>query len=351
MTAEECRLRQLTGSYVIAPADKKTVVRNLCGLQAQFLSNAFHALRIRSNDYSEETRADGLVKNWTIRGTVHIFLEEDLPLFLSCNNGKDYRRNVWGEKTFWNQRPCWALTPEKQAYYTQKILEALAEKPRLREELKNLCREYGMTKEEEDSLFDAWGGGIREMCERGFMNHTVQEKKGFCLSPEFTPLPKEEAELEMARRYFTHMAPATIHDAMYFFRATAAQVKKWLRALPVSQAECEGRTYYFIENKNRFEAGIPDCIFLAGFDPLMLGYEKKESLYLEPDHIRKIFNLAGIVAPPVLLNGKVAGRWNKKGGRLSVEFFEERSPSELEKVRSAAETLWPDLDAFQAAAK
>lgn len=31
------------------------------------------------------------------------------------------------------------------------------------------------------------GGGVREMCERGFINYVVQEKKAFCLSPAFTP--------------------------------------------------------------------------------------------------------------------------------------------------------------------
>ena len=31
------------------------------------------------------------------------------------------------------------------------------------------------------------GGGVREMCERGFINYVVQEKKAFGLSPAFTP--------------------------------------------------------------------------------------------------------------------------------------------------------------------
>lgn len=31
------------------------------------------------------------------------------------------------------------------------------------------------------------GGVVREMCERGFINYVVQEKKAFCLSPAFTP--------------------------------------------------------------------------------------------------------------------------------------------------------------------
>lgn len=85
MDIEEIRLRRLAGQHLIATADTLSVVRDLCGVQAQFMSNALHALRIRSS----EPEGDGLVKNWTIRGTVHVFAESDLPLFIRAG---DYRK-------------------------------------------------------------------------------------------------------------------------------------------------------------------------------------------------------------------------------------------------------------------
>ena len=141
-----------------------------------------------------------------------------------------------------------------------------------------------MTEAEESSMFDQWGGGIRELCERGFMNYVVQEKKAFCLSPEFTPIPEEEAKLEQARRYFTTFGPATIHDAMYYFHVSATQVKQWMKELSLKETECDGKTYYYIENGKSYNHEMPDCLFLAGFDQLLLGYEKKESLYLPTEH-------------------------------------------------------------------
>lgn len=92
MTLEELKIRQMTNQYLLAPADKLTVMRDLCGVQAQFMTNALHSLKIRTNDYDEQTVADGLVKNWSVRGTVHVFAESDLPLFIRCNNGADYRK-------------------------------------------------------------------------------------------------------------------------------------------------------------------------------------------------------------------------------------------------------------------
>lgn len=343
MTTEEIKLRRLANHYLIAPADKLTVVRDLCGIQSQFMTNVFHSLMIRCTDYSEDTVREGLAKNWTMRGTVHVFAEDDLPLFMHCNNGRDYRRNDWRGYTFWNRRDSWALTPERQKFFADIILKAVEIMPQSRDELKAACREHGMTPCEEESMFDPWGGGIRELCERGFINYTVQEKKEYCLSPQFAPIPEEEAMLEIARRYFTHFAPATVHDAQYYFRKSAAEVKKWLSKLPARAAECGGKTYYYIENGKICHHDIPKCLFLAGFDQLMLGYEKKESPFLAPENIRGIFNLAGIVMPALMLDGNVVGKYKKKDRKLTITLFEALHKKDRDAVLEKAGTLWDDL--------
>lgn len=347
MTLEEIKIRQITNQFLVEPADKMTVVHALCGVQAQFMANAMHSLKIRCSDYQESTLRDGLVKNWTLRGTVHVFAEDDLPLFIHCNNGQNYRRNDWHEASFWNQRAQWSLTPQRQAYFTEVILEALSHDTELtREELKGICREHGMTEPEEGSMFDPWGGGIRELCERGFMNYVVQEKKAFCLAPAFTPIPERQAKLEMARRYFTHMAPATIHDAMYYFHATTAQVREWISQLPVSTAEYGGRTYYYIAGNRSYDQNIPRCTFLAGFDPLLLAHEKKESLFLPEEHLRAIFNLAGIVMPALMLDGQVVGKWKKQKGKLRITPFRSVTPEEKKSITDDAQSLWDDITAI-----
>ena len=343
MTLEELKIRQMANQHLLKPADKMTVLHDLCGVQAQFMVNAMHSLRIRCSDYQENTVKNGLVKNWTVRGTIHVFAEDDLPLFIHCNNGQDYLCNDWHGCTFWNQRDGWALTPKRQAYFTNVILEALKYTELTREELKDVCRKNGMTEPEERSMFDPWGGGIREMCERGFIHYTVQEKKAFCLSPAFTPIPEWEAMLEMARRYFTHMGPSTIHDAMYYFHAPAAQIKDWLSHLPISAAECQGKTYYYIDDHQTYGQGIPKCLFLAGFDQLLLAHEKKESLFLSPENLRAVFNLSGIVMPALMMDGEVAGKWKKKGRQLSITMFKTVTQKEKNAITDFADSLWSDI--------
>lgn len=343
MTLEEIKIRRLTNQYLINKDKKEQVVRDLCGVQSQFLANAIHSLKIRCSDFNEATVKDGLVKNWTVRSTVHVFSERDLPLFIRCNNGNDYRKNEWNGYTFWNQRDKWALSPERQKYLSQVILTSLKNGAKTRDELKEICRESGMDHAEESCMFEPWGGGIAELCKRGFMNYVVQEKKAYCLSPEFTPIPDKEARLEIARRYFTNFAPATVRDAAYFLGATQAEVKEWLSQLPVQSANFDGKTYFYIENGKSYGESIPKCIFLAGFDQLMLGYQKKESIFLPQEHLRGIFNLAGIVMPPILLDGRTIGKWKKKNSKLILTLFERVGTRNKKAITANAERLWCDL--------
>ena len=93
MTMDELKQIQLYRQHLTVPADKIPVVRDICGVQCQFLSNAYHSLRIRCRDALDTERwGNGLVKNWSVRGTVHVFAAEDLSVF-RYDDG-DYRSNA-----------------------------------------------------------------------------------------------------------------------------------------------------------------------------------------------------------------------------------------------------------------
>lgn len=52
------------------------------------MADAMHSLKVGGSDYNEDALKYGSVKNWTVRGTVHVFAEDDIPLFIYYNNGK-----------------------------------------------------------------------------------------------------------------------------------------------------------------------------------------------------------------------------------------------------------------------
>lgn len=322
MTLEEIKLRRLAGLHLLAPADTQTVAKDLCGLQAQFLRHALHGLKLRTN----EINTDGLIKSWTNRGTLHLFSVDDLPLFLHEGRTHFLRPVDTLESDAY-------ISAERKAYFADLIINAVSQGIDEREALKAMCEKAGMTERESRSLFDPWGGLIRALCETGKLCHQVQEKKAYRLCPAFVPMEADAAQLELARRYFTHFGPATLKDAAYFFGTTQSKVKVWAEKLPVSETALAGKTYFYIDNGKPI-GQIPECLFLAGFDQLMMGYEKTESLFLPHCHIRDIFNLAGIVRPAVLVDGDVVGWWNWKGRKLLVNLFR---PCDTGRLTAAAQ--------------
>ena len=101
MTLEEIKLRRLAGQHLLAPADTQTVVKDLCGVQAQFLGHALHGLSIRCTGVDTE----GLVKSWTNRGTMHLFSWMISRCF-SMKVGPIFS-GLWIR---WNRMPISALT-------------------------------------------------------------------------------------------------------------------------------------------------------------------------------------------------------------------------------------------------
>lgn len=328
MTTEEVKLHRLSRQHLLRPVSTQSAIRDLCGVQAQYLSHALHGLSLRCG----EVDTGGLIKSWTLRGTMHLFAADDLPLML--HEGRShFLRDVDTLHTD-------AYADEKRkAHFAACILDSVARGNNTREALKEICRAGGMTEGEEKSLFDPWGGIIRALCEEGYICHKVQQEKAYALCPAFTPLDRDCARLELLRRYFHHFGPASVSDAACFFGWTQGDIRALLPRLAVESVSIAGRTMFHIPGPEPV-ADLPRCIFLAGFDQLMLGYRKTENPFLPAAHLGDIFTRSGIVRPAVLVDGTVKGYWNLKNRRLLIQTFE---PLEQGPIREVAENMWRDL--------
>ena len=328
MTFEELKLQRLSGQHLLMTDSTEQIAKDLCGVQAQFLSHALHGLTIRSTHLD----TTNLCKTWSIRGTMHLFSLVDLPLFL--HEGRDHflRPVDTMESDAY-------LSATRKKYFANVILDAISTGTELREELKEICAAQGMTDSEEISIFNPWGGLLRALCEEGRICHKVQERKAFQLCPEFQPMDKTAAQTELARRYFNNFGPATIKDAATFFHWPQATVKTILKNLPVESFLLKEKAYFYIPRVCP-AVEVPNCIFLAGFDQLLLGYEKTQNPFLPQSHIRDIYTRAGIVRQTVLLNGAVSGIWKINNEKLAIQLF---ADADRECICEAAKMLWPEL--------
>ncbi|NLM42181.1 MAG: winged helix DNA-binding domain-containing protein [Firmicutes bacterium] len=305
---EQLHYASLRNLHLLQKADKATVVADLLGLQSQFANNPKYALQIRAADFTEDTWQQGLVKTWTFRGTLHAVLEEDLGLFLSAVGVAD----TWDDR--------WGLDPALKPYWAERLRNWIAAGITEREALKEKCLEAGMERETLESVFYGWGGLLRDMCSRGMIAYAVSTAKHFVpCSP--TLMETGEARKEVIRRYFRAFGPATLSDCAYFtgwrVRETAQLVEE--ANLPLRSISYQGREYFYL-GELPTEGAIPECLFLAGFDQLIMGY-KDRSRFLDDEDKAKVTTNTGIVFPTILLRGRLKARWKKEGAKILVTPF------------------------------
>ena len=334
MQIDDMLLLRMNRQYLFTPAeDELTVLRGLCGLQAQFYGNCLHALRLRCGKApDEDILRTSTVKTWTLRGTLHLIAQSDLPIFLY-----DGRSHFL--------RPCDTMSDDSRLSAARKrelaaiILDAAKKGCGDRKELRLICREHGMTADEEQSAFDPWGGLLRALCESGVLCHTAQQKKAFRPCPPFAPMTKADALRALMRRYLTHYGPVTVQDAAYFFGLPQCELLPLIESLSPREFVCKCKIFYMLDDINII-GDISCCRFLAGFDPLMLGYEKRANPFLPEDALRSVFTLSGIVRPAILLDGKIVGIWKRRGKTVELTGLMPLQSLQRRRIEEEADRLW-----------
>ncbi|MBQ8400605.1 MAG: winged helix DNA-binding domain-containing protein, partial [Clostridia bacterium] len=238
-----------------------------------------------------------------------------------------------------------ALSDEGRTKWAQVILELVDSGIHLREALKDACMEKGMTEAEAECMFESWGGGLREMCERSFLCYRANSRREFIRCPEYVPMGTKTAEKVLMERYLRHYGPVTLRDMAYYFGWNQTKCKAVMQTLEceICSVKTEGKEYFWAGELPEDVPEVPDCIFLAGFDPLMMGYEKKDGFFVPAESLRGIFNLQGMVMSPVLLAGKVWARWKMTGKKLTVTCFRGLTDGEKEMITKTAERMFPKV--------
>lgn len=296
----------------IEPMTAYEICKQHNGVQAQFKSYADMGFWTRMDDseFSKQWNFD-LVRQWSIRGTMHAYLKEEIPLYLY--EGRNYLK----PNLHLPSREGKISVKEKK-YYWDLILEALQSGNKSRDDLKKICRENKLSKEKEKLLFDSWGGIIASLTSVGKI-YQEYESPCFGLLENYTPWNKEDAELEIARRYFSGFGPVSLNDARYYFKENKNIIESWMKKLDLKTVEVEGTIRYYLGELEMRE--IPEVLFVAGFDALLLALEKKENPFFNPKYIRNIYTLTGIIKPTVMLNGELVATWRKEKDKIYISPF------------------------------
>ena len=326
MSKEQLLYASLHNLYLLEKADTATIVSDLMGLQAQFANNPKYALQIRASDYSESNWHQGLIKTWTFRGTLHVVRRDELSLLLSAVGVKP-----------WDDH--WGIDPSIKPYWAEKLRNWIASGISERDRLKEKCSEAGMEPELLDKVFHGWGGLLRDMCARGMIACTPGTKKSY-LACDLELIDKQTARLEVIRRYFKAFGPASLTDCAYFTGFRKTEVVKLVEeaGLPL-QSVFDNESELFYLGALPSGGTIPECLFLTGFDQLLMGYRDR-SRYLDEKYKGKVTTNTGIVFPTILLHKRLQAKWKKNGAKLLITPFGRLSKRDRDLIADKAQEVF-----------
>ena len=159
--------------------------------------------------------------------------------------------------------------------------------------------------------------------------------------PSQKTLPREEALLELANRYFTSRAPVALEDFIWWSGLPVADAKAGLEAAKhlLIRETFNEKTYWLpyqlptIKKKR-------STFLLAGFDEYLISYRDR-SHCLDPKFSSKAIYSNGIFHPTIVVDGQVVGIWRplvkKNNIEMRLNFFATLSNPEQAAVEKEIE--------------
>ncbi len=286
----------------------------MLGVQAQDVRAAALALRSRAPGLERaELDAGGLVRTWTVRGTVHLLDVDDLGWMHALTGPR-------------NRRTFDQIMRRRGALDTadgmrEDIGALLARGPLARTELlAGLAgRGHASLGDYAVNVFSPWAAA------HGLL---VSRPGGtLCAPPALPDVPEEEALAILGRRYLAGYGPARAEDLAKWSGLGLGAARRALQS--VAGAERAGELLALPETLDTDPPAPPPVRLLAGFDTLMLGWQTRAA-FTTPAADARILRGGGIIRPVVLVRGRAAGTWRLDGPaarrRVAVEWLGGQGP-------------------------
>src|SRR3954453_7282386 len=303
--------------------DPLAVISDICGLHAQVMSSAQLTLHARVEDPpAGETllwESRTLVKTWAMRGTLHLLRTGELPLYAGAQGGLKprYEQKAWLKH--------FELTAEDAKAILIEVPKALEHGPLTRDELSERVHA---------GLSRGYGDLLKPVAFRGELIFAPNEGQNvrFALPEPFERMHTGEATRELARRFLTRYGPATREEfAKWFGAPSPAAPGRWIKALGDEVTETEFG-YLLGADVEDCEAARPSGVvrLLPAFDQYVVAAPRDTRATARPE---RIYRPGGWFSPVLLVDGVMAGVWERDGDRLTIEPFADVGQA----VRAAAE--------------
>jgi hypothetical protein len=341
------------------------VVREMVGIHAQVMSAAELQLAaridgLRPSDVQDALWSDRkLVKAWSMRGTLHLLVPDDLAAFVAAAA----TRERWSEEVWLR---AYGLTNEVMEQVIQAVGELLTEAPLTRAAIADGVAAHLAEHDMGNRLRSGWGTYLGAPAQRGLLIYGPSEGRnvtfvrpsawlGRPITPAEHKNPPEPLDaLAGLIRRFLFAFPGSSRDMVvrWWGAQRAGLINDATARLgdTIATVKVDGRkTWVRKEDVAAVTSAQPfrGVRLLPGFDAYVNELPRRTDELLPVVHHERIYRTAGWVTPVVVVDGSVAGTWEltagKRGG-IDVQPFGSWRGGVHRELRAEADRLAAFLD-------
>ena len=308
LLAQRLHNQRIAGRRFTAPED---VVRWLGAVQAQDYSSAKWALAQRTSaitDAAVDTTvaAGAILRTHVMRPTWHFVLPADIRWMLELTAP---RVNIACRSYYRKMELNDAIFSRSQAVIGRALRGG---KHLTRAQLSQALQDAGVTSPRDDKLRVVFIMLRAELDGIVCSGPWSGRQSTYALLDERVPparrLDREEALSELANRYFTSHAPATIRDFMWWSGLTSREARTALESIRSSLGsdEIDAKTYWRPKRRPRAVASSGEAHLLTTYDECLVAYRDRAPL--ERRQAEQIMRDNG---QTVALGGRFAATWKR----------------------------------------
>jgi hypothetical protein len=327
--------------------------RELCGVHAQVMSCAEIALAnrvdgLRVQDVRRAVAEDrSLVKTWGMRGTLHLFTADDLPLYVA---GLKARAQHYSPQAL----EILQITDEDVEVTVDAIHRALDGRQLLREELAEEVLRITGREKMRDVVLSGWGSLPKIAALRGYLCFGPNQGRNVTfVRPEqwlgsWREVGEHEAYRELLRRYLAAHGPSSVDDLARWWGVSTPEMRSRLKLLDgeLQSVEIEGYRAFALSDS---VAAMKDASsrgsarLLPGFDAYTVLVGRQIDRLMPGPYKSRIYRKSAWITPALVLDGRFIGIWShevrKKVLQVSVEPWVSLSGKVKRGIKKEAERI------------
>lgn len=297
------------------------VVTRICGAHAQIMSTVPLALSARVNRVTERSVEEALenrsvVKTWAMRGTLHVFAAEDLPLYCAAQRTRDQYQNPAFLKYF-------GLEKADVDAVLDAVPQALDGRRLGREELAREILRITKRPHLEERLLSGWGELLKPAAFRGLLcfgpgtGRNVTFVRPDQWTGRWEDLETDTALAEAFRRFLSAYGPASVEEAARWWGVRPPEARRVFRLLGDELAEVEvggeKRALLATDVARVRRAKLPAGVrLLPSFDQLLVMSAPHKTAVVDEPFFDRVYTPKPIAVwslPAVLVDGRVRAGW------------------------------------------